>query len=303
MEMSVLALDGVCKRFGDVPAVSDVSFAARRGEILGFLGPNGAGKTTTLRMIMGILRPDRGAIRFSLDGASERAPKRRIGYLPEERGLYDDAKVLDLLVYLGGLKGLRRDEARRRAEDWLARFELDAWARRKVAKLSKGMQQKVQFIAAILHAPDLIVFDEPFSGLDPVFQDLFKGAIRELRDRGAAILLSSHQMNRVEELCDHIVLIHHGREVLRGSLEEIKASTGTHVARVRCAPDVARLGAMPGILDLEVRGDVATFTLAASVEPDRFVRDLPEDLTLLEISIERPPLHDIFVSIVEGAGR
>ncbi|UCF10749.1 MAG: ATP-binding cassette domain-containing protein [Candidatus Bipolaricaulota bacterium] len=301
--MSVLTLDGISKRFGEVTAVAGVSLAAERGEILGFLGPNGAGKTTTLRMIMGILRPDEGSVRFAIDGAGTRVPKRRIGYLPEERGLYDDAKVLDLLVYLAGLKGIARDEGRRRALDWLERFDLGEWARRKVARLSKGMQQKVQFIASILHAPDLIVFDEPFSGLDPVFQDLFKGVIRELRDEGAAILLSSHQMNRVEELCDRIVLIHNGQEVLRGHLREIKEAAGLYTARMRFEGTAAALAEIPGVTGLHIDGDRATFTLEESVGPDSFLRNLPAALTVCELSIERPPLHDIFVRVVEGAQR
>jgi ABC-2 type transport system ATP-binding protein len=297
--VSILSVDTVTKRFGDVDAVHDVSFEARAREILGFLGPNGAGKTTTLRMIMGILRPDAGTIRFGAEKA-QRVPKARIGYLPEERGLYDDARVLDMLLYLGGLKGIPREEAQRRAEGWLDRLDLADWSRRKVGKLSKGMQQKVQFIATVLHDPELVVFDEPFSGLDPVFQDLFAEIIREQRDEGVAVLLSSHQMNRVEALCDRIVLIHKGREVLRGRLEEIKEAAGIHVAWIRYDGDASFLREMDGLSDLRLDEGTATFVLEEGLSPDAFLRGLPPTLVVRELSIERPPLHDLFVRAVEG---
>jgi ABC-2 type transport system ATP-binding protein len=288
----------VGKRFGAVDAVFELSFAAQRGEILGFLGPNGAGKTTTLRMIMGILRPDAGMIRFDAASPEEAIPKAHVGYLPEERGLYDDAKVMDVLVYLAGLKALAPSIARRRAEVWLDRLDLADWGQRKVGKLSKGMQQKVQFIATVLHEPQLIVFDEPFSGLDPVFQDLFEEAIREQRDAGAAVLLSSHQMNRVEELCDRILLIHKGREVLSGPLAEIKERSGIHVATLQFSGDASFLERCAGISGIQIQGDVASFTLDAVLDPDTFVRSLPRELVVRGLSIQRPPLHSLFVRAV-----
>ena len=292
-------MDRISKRFGAIEAVSDISFDAQPGEILGFLGPNGAGKTTTLRMIMGILRPDQGAIRYGCSGQSEEIPKSRVGYLPEERGLYD-ARVMDVLVYFAQLKGVPRSEARGRATAWLDRLALEAWSQRKVGKLSKGMQQKVQFIATILHEPDLVVFDEPFSGLDPVFQDLFKDIIREQREAGTAILLSSHQMNRVEELCDRILLIHAGREVLRGPLQEIREGAGFHVVSMRFSGDASFLRGHEGISRLALGSDLATFALDDASDPDSFVRNLPPEIVIRELSIQRPPLHDIFVRAVEG---
>jgi len=298
--MSVLEVREVSKSFDAVRAVCEVSFSAQRGEILGFLGPNGAGKTTTIRMIMGILQPDQGEIRFTLNGQSNQVNKERIGYLPEERGLYDDAKVLDTLIYFAELKGLPRSEAQTQVLEWLERFDLTEWAKRKIEKLSKGMQQKVQFIAAVLHRPDLVVLDEPFSGLDPVNQDLFKEVIRELKEDGMTILLSSHQMNRVEELCDRIFLIHHGKRVLYGDLSEIKEAYGEHVVRLRYAGNAGFLSIDPRIKDLRMSGDRATFTLHKEVEPDAFVRNIPPDLVIREIAVERPPLHDIFVHTVAG---
>lgn len=193
-----------------------------------------------------------------------------------------------------------REEARRSACEWLARMDLSDWANRKIEKLSKGMQQKVQFLAAILHRPDLIVLDEPFAGLDPVHQDLFKEIIRDLRDEEMTILLSSHQMDRVEELCDRIFLIHRGRQVLYGNLEQIKQAHGAHAVRLRFTGDGGYLQNDTRIQDLKVDGDLVTFTLPKGVDPDTFIRSIPENMILREIAVERPLLHDIFVQTVSG---
>jgi len=300
--MAVLEVQEISKSFNAILAVNNVSFTANRGEILGFLGPNGAGKTTTIRMIMGIIRPDTGAIRFAIDGTPTVLNKERIGYLPEERGLYEDAKVLDTLVYLAELKGLTRAEAREQAASWLERFDLAEWAKQKIEQLSKGMAQKVQFIAAILHKPDIVVLDEPFSGLDPVNQDLFKEIIRDLKDDGMSIILSSHQMNRVEELCDRIFLIDHGKRVLCGDLSEIKEAHGEHIVRLHYAGKIGFLGTDPRIKDLKMTGDWATFVLAKGIDPDAFIRSIPRELVIREIAVERPPLHDIFIAAIKGGG-
>ena len=301
---TILAVDRIAKRFESVRAVDGVSFSVDRGEILGFLGPNGAGKTTTLRMILGILRPDEGDVRFAFGNhtgeVTSTAPKERTGYLPEERGLYGDAHVLDLLVYFGELKGLDRREARRRAQEWLERFDLRDWEDKKIEKLSKGMQQKVQFIAAVLHRPDFVVLDEPFSGLDPVNQDLLKEIIHAVRDDGTAVLLSSHQMNRVEELCDRIFLIHQGRRVLYGGLDEIKEGHGEYAVQIRFSGEAGMLRELPGLQGMEERDGRATFTLSGGVTPDALIRSIPTSVEILSLSVDRPPLHDIFVRTVEG---
>jgi len=294
----ILEVDRIDKSFESVRAVDAVSFSVRRGEILGFLGPNGAGKTTTIRMILGIFNPDAGTIRSSLDSSTRHAPKERTGYLPEERGLYGDARVLDLLAYFGELKGLKRDEARDRGRQWLDRFDLSEWEKKKVDKLSKGMQQKVQFIAAVLHRPDLVVLDEPFSGLDPVNQDLLKEIIRDLRKDGTAVLLSSHQMNRVEELCDWIFLIHRGRRVLYGELDAIKEAHGVHTVQLRFRGDEASLHGLTGVTIGDVEVGRATLELSPEVTPDEFVRHLPAELEVLALHVDRPPLHDIFVETI-----
>ncbi|MCX6094371.1 MAG: ATP-binding cassette domain-containing protein [Candidatus Bipolaricaulota bacterium] len=299
MDRTALRVQGIVKDFDGLRAVDGISLEASRGEILGFLGPNGAGKTTSIRIILGIFEPDEGEISIRIGGLTGRLLKERTGYLPEERGLYSDATVLDALVYFAELKGLRRADARQRVLRWLGRFDLVPWANKKVEKLSKGMQQKVQFIAAVAHEPDLLVLDEPFSGLDPLHQDLLKDVIRELRDAGAAILLSAHQMNQVEELCDRVFLINRGRQVFYGTLDEIKSRDGEHVVRLRFEGSAESLAALPGVESLAVRGDRASLRLGRGASPDAFVRSLPVALTVLELSVTRPPLHDIFVRAIE----
>lgn len=297
MAQTVLNVESVVKRYQRKTAVDSVSFSVGRGEIVGFLGPNGAGKTTTLRMIMGITAPDEGSVTFNLEGVSDshRVPKHRIGYLPEERGLYKEARVMDVLLFLASIKGMKRDEARRRAHAWLERFDLAAYANAKVEQLSKGMAQKVQFIAAIIHEPDLVVLDEPFSGLDPVNQDVFRAEIRALADRGAAVLLSSHQMNLVEETCDRIFLINNGKRILYGSLVDIKAEYGVHRINMLVADPNWRWSP-PHIVE-QVTKDGARWTclLRPGVKPTDFMQSLPTDAPVEEISISRISLHDIFV--------
>ncbi|MCD5408358.1 ATP-binding cassette domain-containing protein [Candidatus Bipolaricaulota bacterium] len=297
----LLELKKVEKGFAEVKAVQGVSFQVARGEILGLLGPNGAGKTTLIRMIMGIFRPDRGEILFHFDGKAGPLVKERVGYLPEERGLYEDARVIDLLVYFAELKGIPRVEGRSRAMDWLGRLELGEWARRKVEKLSKGMQQKVQFIAAVLHEPDLVVLDEPFAGLDPVNQDLFRELILELKSNGAAIILSSHRMDLVEDLCDRIFLIHRGREVLYGPLPEVKALYGGYVVQLRFRGPKSLLEGLEGVEESEINDGFACLSLSRGIDPEAFLRAMPAGLGIEEFAIRRPTLHEIFVSAVKGA--
>ena len=218
---SVLAVHGITKAFKDRIAVDALSFEVRRGEIFGFLGPNGAGKTTCLRMILGITHPDSGTVTF--DGGPT-VDRRRIGYLPEERGLFEDQKVIDTLGYLGQLRGLSPRDARAAGMHWLERVGLSDRAKSKLNELSKGMQQKIQFAAAVLHGPTLAILDEPFSGLDPLNQELFLTIVRELRDEGTTVLFSAHQLNMVERLCDRFLLIARGKEVLTGSLDAMRSA-------------------------------------------------------------------------------
>jgi len=253
-------------------------------------------------MILGILQPDAGSIRFSFAEDGLVRLRECVGYLPEERGLYGDARIHDLLSYFAELKGLPRTEARQRAHEWIDRMDLSDWAHRKVDKLSKGMQQKVQFIAAVLHRPDLVILDEPFSGLDPVHQDVIKEFIGELRTDGMTVLLSSHQMNRVEELCDRIFLIHRGQQVLYGNLDEIKESFGDHVVHLRFDGDVSLLRDLSGVRDVRATEGAVRFTLDRTKSPDAFIRSIPGELRVHALHIDRPPLHDIFVRTIEGTG-
>ncbi|HID09139.1 TPA: ATP-binding cassette domain-containing protein, partial [Candidatus Micrarchaeota archaeon] len=280
--------------------VQGISFSVERGEILGLLGPNGAGKTTLIRMVIGIFLPDRGTIRYFFGGKPGPLLRERIGYLPEERGLYRKARVLDLLVYYAELKGISREKARRRAREWLSRLGLSAWEKRKVEALSKGMQQKVQFLAAILHEPELVILDEPFMGLDPVNQDLFRELIQEIRG-SSAVILSSHQMNLVEGLCDRVLFIQRGKEILQGPLDEVRSSHGKYRVELRFRGDGTRLRELVGVEDLELSPGKAVFSLAPGVEPREFLKRLPEGLGVEEISLRRPTLHEIFVDLVREA--
>ena len=223
--MNVVELKGVTKRFDEFVAVRDLSLEVRQGTIFGLLGPNGAGKTTTIRMIVNIFAPDAGEVQvLGRHMSPELQP--RIGYLPEERGLYKKMKVDEQLVFFANLKGIDSHVARMRIYDWLEKLELLEWKDKKSAELSKGMQQKVQFIAAILHEPELLILDEPFSGLDPVSVNLLKGVILDLKQRGKSIIFSTHQMEQVEQMCDDICLINHSTKVLGGSLRDVKRRFG-----------------------------------------------------------------------------
>jgi ABC-2 type transport system ATP-binding protein len=223
--MNVVELNNVTKRFDEFTAVENLSFTVRQGTIFGFLGPKGAGKTTSIRMIVNITAPDEGEIKVLGEHVSP-ATQQRIGYLPEERGLYKKMKIGDQLVFFANLKGVESKEAAKRADYWLERLEIADWKNKTPVEMSKGMQQKVQLIATILHEPEFLIFDEPFSGLDPVSADLLKQVILELKQKGKTIIFSTHQMEQVEQMCDDICLIDHAKKVLGGSLKEVKRSFG-----------------------------------------------------------------------------
>ncbi len=300
---TILHVENVSKHFDGTKAVDNVSFAVNKGEIFGLLGPNGAGKTTLIRMILGIFQPDSGEIRFSFspDG---RLPPERVGYLPEERGLYDNRKVCDTLVFLAGLKGLDARVARERALLWLQRLQLERYFSRNIRELSKGMQQKVQFVAAILHEPELVVLDEPFAGLDPVNQDVFRELIVELKARGTTILLSAHQMHLVEDLVDRIFLINQGRQVLYGDLREIKRSWGEDWVELDFRGHGEFLASSPLVKSAQIGDSHAQLVLQAGVRPEEFFASLMGKIEIEQISIHKPPLHHIFVEMVtRGEGR
>ncbi len=227
----MLRAENICKRFDDKSALDNVCIEVKRGEIYGLLGPNGAGKTTLLRIINRIIAPDSGTI--LLEGQPiQPSDVSRIGYMPEERGLYKEMKVGEQIVYLARLKGMSKQEAVCELQKWLSLFYIEGWANRKIVELSKGMAQKVQFIATVIHKPDLLIFDEPFSGVDPVNTELLKKEILRLRDSGTSIILSTHDMSSVEEMCDNITLLNKGQSVLSGRIEDIRNSYGSNIYEV-----------------------------------------------------------------------
>ncbi len=231
--MSTIETNGLTKRFDGLVAVDHLDMEVQQGEIFGLLGPNGAGKTTTIRMLMDIIKPDEGTIRVLGHPPGHKAQE-RIGYLPEERGLYRNLKLMECLTYLAVLKGMDRKLVRKRAELLLEQVGLEAKGNDKIKALSKGMQQKAQLVATLIHDPELVILDEPFLGLDPLSTEQVKGVIQDLRERGKTVVLSTHQMNQVERMCDRILLINEGQRVLYGPLEEIKAQYAEHAVLVRC---------------------------------------------------------------------
>ncbi len=288
-------VDSLSKSFGAVQAVANVSFAVQPGEIFGLLGPNGAGKTTTIRLILDIFRPDKGTVSI-LGGPMNESKKDRIGYMPEERGLYQDLPLDRSLIYFGTLKGMSASEARRRSEIYLKRFDLAQHKRKKVKELSRGMQQKAQIINTVLHQPELLIVDEPFSGLDPVNTKLVKELMTELREQGVTIIMSTHMMHQVEELCDRIVLIDEGRNVLYGDLDQIRRAYSGHEVLVRID------GHMPnliGVQETTTQNGSTHLTLADEVTPQDVLIQLVKNQAVIEqFEIATPGLDEIFIRAV-----
>jgi len=299
--MDAIILDRVTKRFDSVTAVNELSFRVRQNGVFGLLGPNGAGKTTTLRMLLRILVPDEGTIEVLGQPSSDRTQD-RIGYLPEERGLYPRMKVREVLVFLAALKGLTEAEGKRRALAWLERLELAPWAEKKVNDLSKGMQQKVQFIAAVIHQPPLLVLDEPFTGLDPVNATLVKDIMLELRAQGATIVLSTHRMEQVEMMCDAICLIHQGRSVLDGDLRAIKQSYGKNTLRIEYTGDGDFLNRPELVENVNRFGAVVEAKLKPGADPQEILQlALQRGVRITRFELVEPPLNDIFIEKVGHA--
>ncbi len=294
----VVELQRVSKSFGTVRAVDEVSLQVPAGRVFALLGPNGAGKTTTLRVLMGIYFPDAGEVRVF--GGPPAAARTRIGYLPETRGLYRQARVQELLEYLAQLKGLDARTARQRAVAWLERFDLLGWARRKVHELSHGMQQKLQLAVTLIHEPPLVILDEPFQGLDPVNVRLVEDIIRDLRARGRTIVLSSHQLHRVERLAEEVALIHRGRIVEQGALAALRRAYARGQVRVRLAPGHDLPDATPGVLARRaVEPGVWLLDLAPAARPGDVLKALlAQGLPLEGFEVVQPSLEDIFLQAV-----
>jgi ABC-2 type transport system ATP-binding protein len=293
---TALEVQHISKTYADVQAVDDLSFDVRQGEIFGLLGPNGAGKTTSIRIILDIIKPDRGEI-WVLGGAMTETKKSRVGYLPEERGLYEDMTLLDTLLFLSQLKGLSRGMAQERAEIYLREVQLWDVRDRKIEALSRGMNQKAQFVAATMHEPDLIIVDEPFSGLDPVNTRIIKKLLYRMRDRGAAIIMSTHQMNQVEEMCERISLIDHGQQVLYGPLREIRQQFASNAVEVDVQGD---LGQVAGVERMTHQDGSYRLLLQEGVQPEEVLRTLVNrpDTTVQRFERVEASLDEIFVRLV-----
>ncbi len=296
----ILELRNVRKAYGSFVAVNDVSMAVPAGSIFGLLGPNGAGKTSSIRMIMNITAPDSGEVMvFGHPRTSE--DLRRIGYLPEERGLYRKMTVMDQLVFLGEIRGLRGPKLVADIEQWLERVELKDWTKSKVEELSKGMQQKVQLIGTVLHQPDLLILDEPFSGLDPINQELFRDLLLDYRAKGKSVVLSTHGMELAERMCDHICLISHGRAVLDGELKAIKRQVGGNSFRLVAEGDLERLKTMPEVEQATVQDGVVKLMLRPEAQGSEALRRMVEFLNIHEFRSEEPELEQIFLKAVRDA--
>lgn len=311
MNEMALALAGVSKSYGSFAAVSDLSFSVRRGEIYGFLGPNGAGKTTTLRMLLGIIKPDSGTISV-LDHSSIASIKPRVGYLPEERGLYRKMRAAETIAYFGRLKGMDTKRAMSEARALLERFGLGAFADTRIEGLSKGMAQKVQILSTIVHGPDLIILDEPFSGLDPVNQQTLEDLIAGEARKGRTILFSTHVMQHAERLCQRFVLIAKGRKLFEGTVNEARARLPRRI-HLALADDVgsdvqARLARLPGVAGVAQAADGGfALDLSASASGEAVLKAcFDSGLALRRFDLSEPSLHDVFVSFVgrpDGAAR
>jgi ABC-2 type transport system ATP-binding protein len=296
---TALRLSGVTKAFAGHTAVADLSLAIPRGSVFGLLGPNGAGKTMTLRMVMNILGPDGGTIEI-LDRASDHASRDRIGYMPEERGLYPRMVLEEELVFMAEIKGTSRALAAERLGPWLERLGLAAWRKKKVNELSKGMQQKAQFIATVLHEPEVLILDEPMSGLDPVGMDLMRGVLLDLKRQGKTLVLSSHQMETVERLCDRVALIHKGRKILDGSVADVKRQHGNNTLVLSYDGDGSFLAGLPGVAKVSDFGRYVEITMAEGADPQSILKEAAARLRLSRFEIVEPSLHDIFVASVKG---
>jgi len=295
--MSIISVNAISKKFGDTQAVRDLSFEVQPGEIFGLLGPNGAGKTTTIRMILDIFKPDSGEIKI-LGGPMSEEKKNKVGYLPEERGLYQDIPLERCLIFLATLKGIEESVAAPKIEEYLKHFDLYESRLKKVKELSKGMQQKAQLISTLVHDPELVIIDEPFTALDPVNTETVKDMLEKKRDEGKAIIMSTHQMNQVEELCDRILLIDSGERLLYGTLPEIQSHFSTHDILVTPLSPLPQ--SIEGVKDIQKLNGRYRLVLSDHAEPNQVLKALiNQGVELNEFEIAVPPLNEIFIKVVK----
>ncbi len=293
----MLQVEHLTKQYKDVTAVNDISFKVEPGAIFGLLGPNGAGKTTTIRTILNIIKPTSGLIHFNGSPITSKFND-MIGYLPEERGLYKKNKIIDIIAYFAELKNLDRKKALYEAEQWLKRLQIKHYLEKKLEELSKGNQQKIQFITAILHNPQLLILDEPFSGFDPINQQLIKDLILDFVSEGKIIILSTHQMEIAEKLCSEIFLIDSGKEVLSGSLSEIKKKFGTNHIRIDYQGDASFIKSIPYVIHFDNYSTNAEIQLDPKILPQEFLRLIIDKLTITHFSVLEPTLNKIFIDVI-----
>jgi ABC-2 type transport system ATP-binding protein len=300
--MNTIEVHNISKTFGTQIALDQVSYEVKPGEIFGLLGPNGAGKTTCIRIVLDIFKPDSGSVKIFGNGMSE-SKKDQIGYLPEERGLYQDINLDECLNYLASLKGLSSNESHQRIDEYLVRFNLDEHKKKKVKELSKGMQQKAQLITTLVHDPKLIIIDEPFSALDPVNTQMVKDILREQRDLGKTIVMCTHQMHQVEELCDRLVLINQGKSVLYGTLNEVRKTYTGHAIHIRTEEQIPNsLHGMKEIKRLE-NNHLYQVDLEPEVSPQDFLKTLvTTNINIDQFEIAAPTLDEIFIQVVTESG-
>lgn len=294
--MNAVLLDNVCKSFGQVHAVDNLSVQASVGSVYGFLGPNGAGKTTSIRMIMNIIRPDSGRIEILGDGNIEQV-KARIGYMPEERGLYRKMTARKVLAYFGAIKGVNDKELAQRVPHWLQRVELADWADKKVEELSRGMHQKLQFAVTVINDPELVILDEPFSGLDPLNQDLLKDIILEMRNEGKTIIFSTHVMHEAEQLCDFILLINKGKLILDDTLDNVRSRQSAHTVSIELEGDTAFVENLPMVTAVKSEGNRLDVSLT-DADTQQFLQALMQRARVRAFEVKVPSLHEIFVNLV-----
>jgi ABC-2 type transport system ATP-binding protein len=297
--MDTIVLENVSKRFGPTQAVNELSLRVPKGQVMGLLGPNGAGKTTSIRMMMNIIRPDSGSVRV-LDEDAGKVARSRIGYMPEERGLYRKMTVRRTLEYFGSIKGMSRRELAVGIPRWLGAMSLEDWAGRRVEELSRGMHQKLQFAVTVINEPEVLVLDEPSSGLDPVNQEMLKDIIVRMRDEGKTVIFSTHIMHDAEQICDSIALINKGKLVLEGRLAEVRArfrSQGVSVEAEGATDFVARL---PFVKSVRNEGAGLEVTLTAEEDSQELLKALVENVRVKRFEVKTPSLHEIFLSLVGG---
>jgi ABC-2 type transport system ATP-binding protein len=295
--MNALEIENVTKSFGDFYAVKNLSFKIPEGTIYSLLGPNGAGKTTTIRMVMNIIIPDDGSVKI-LDKKMDENMKKRVGYLPEERGLYPKMKVGELLLFLAELKGLHGQDARTKIDRWLKRLDLAEWKFKKAEELSRGMQQKIQFIATVIHQPDLIILDEPFGGLDPVNTKLLKDIMLEMKKQGNTIIFSTHRMEQVEMISDNICLINKAEKVLEGNLNWIKQQYGKNTIVLDYIGDASFIKDIPEVEKIDDYGKFMEIKLKEQTDSQELLKRLVDKLTINKFEVREPSLNAIFIDKV-----